>query len=337
MRLFFLQALVVTGVVLAQENQAQSTTGLASFLKRGFSARWVGMGGAPIALVNDATSIYWNPAGLVNGKIFQLNLSRADETVFSDLKYNQFAFSLSNHASQKYHIGIGMGYMDTRVDGIDLYDAEANYISSSQYYEAIILGGLALSMGGLKIGFAHLNYMVNNLGVTQSTTLNMKKDFIILGLQYYIFKGLNVGVTIRNKTELLPREYLEGERKIGISYTQKRRNSEDDWINFGMDFNKVEYGGLLSSGVEFFPFKKAPLKGIAVRTGIANVKITGTANDKILDYRQKLTFGIGYVHAASDKWKFRFSASISQHTHPSISESFSDPFSRNTLISISIE
>lgn len=332
MKSIIIQITLIISVLFSQENQSESTTGIASFLKRGFSARWAGMGGGPVALVNDATSIYWNPAGLVNGKNFQINLSRVNETVFSDLQFNQAAISFSNYLFRKYHLGIGLGYLDARVGGIDLYDIDGNYQGTSQYSEAIILGGVALSLGELKIGFSHINYIVDNLGMSQSTTMKTKKDYIMLGLQYYIIKGLNVGVSIRNKAELLPNEYLTSERKIGMSYTRNRGRSDDDWINFGLDIKKVEYGGLLSSGIEYFPFKN-----VAVRTGISNMKIMGLSDDKILDYRQKLSFGIGYAYAFSDKFRIRLSASISQHLYPSFKESLLDPFSRNTLISISID
>jgi hypothetical protein len=332
MKIFFLQILLITSAIFAQESQFESTTGLASFLKRGFSARWVGMGGAPIALVQDASSIYWNPAGLVNEKKFQLNLSRVKETVFSDIQFNQVAISYSNYLFKKYHFGIGIGYLDARVGGIDLYDNEANYVGSSHYSEAIILGGAAISLGELKIGFSHINYMVNNLGMSQSTTLNTNKNYIMLGLQYYIFKGLNVGVSIRNKAELLPNEYLESQRKIGISYSRNRASSNNNLFNFGLDLNKVAYGGLLSSGLEFFP-----LRNLAISMGISNVKIIGLSDNKILDYRQKLSIGIGYAYSFSNKFRIRLSASISQHLYPSINESWIDPFSRNTLISISID
>ncbi|MBT3302508.1 MAG: hypothetical protein HOK94_07715 [Candidatus Marinimicrobia bacterium] len=323
MKIFFLQFLLITSAIFAQENQSESTTGLASFLKRGFSARWVGMGGAPVALVQDASSIYWNPAGLINEKNFQMNLSYAEDWVFSDLAFNQAAISYSFKK-----LGLGIGYLDASVDGIELYDDKANYEGSAQYSESIILGGIALSLGDLKLGFSHINYRVNNLGYSQSTTLNPKKDFIILGLQYYIFKGLNVGVSVRNKAELLPNEYLESERKIGISYTHNRANSDVNLFNAGLDFNKLEYGGLLSSGLEFFP-----LKELAFRMGISNVKIMGLSEDKMLDYRQKLSFGMGYTF----KERIRLSLSITQHLYPSLNQSWKDPFSRNILIGLSFD
>ncbi|RJR30827.1 MAG: hypothetical protein C4574_01830 [Candidatus Latescibacterota bacterium] len=47
----------------------------AQFLKIGPSARAVGMGGAFTAVANDATSIYWNPAGIVEQTRTQVTLN----------------------------------------------------------------------------------------------------------------------------------------------------------------------------------------------------------------------------------------------------------------------
>src|SRR3981081_3696980 len=49
------------------------------FLNIGAGARGLAMGSAQIASVNDGTSGYWNPAGLVNVKDYpQLNLMHAE-------------------------------------------------------------------------------------------------------------------------------------------------------------------------------------------------------------------------------------------------------------------
>lgn len=48
----------------APHSQAGTTGG--TFLKIGVGARPIGMGGAFVAVANDASSLYWNPAGLMN-------------------------------------------------------------------------------------------------------------------------------------------------------------------------------------------------------------------------------------------------------------------------------
>ncbi|OQX84562.1 MAG: hypothetical protein B6D63_04245 [Candidatus Latescibacteria bacterium 4484_7] len=50
----------------------------AQFLKIGVSARAIGMGGAFTAVADDATSIYWNPAGMVETSRTQVTLNSVD-------------------------------------------------------------------------------------------------------------------------------------------------------------------------------------------------------------------------------------------------------------------
>ena len=52
-----------SSITNAQSNVATTS---ASFLEIGPGARSVGMGSAYVSVADDASSIYWNPAGIVN-------------------------------------------------------------------------------------------------------------------------------------------------------------------------------------------------------------------------------------------------------------------------------
>ncbi len=60
---FLLLLLCFTLALYAQES-AQIGTSMANFLKIGVGSRAVAMGDACVAMTNDASAIYWNPAGL---------------------------------------------------------------------------------------------------------------------------------------------------------------------------------------------------------------------------------------------------------------------------------
>ncbi len=53
-----------TGVVWSGDRLTNTGTTAASFLEVGIGARSMGMGGAYVAVAEDATAMYWNPAGL---------------------------------------------------------------------------------------------------------------------------------------------------------------------------------------------------------------------------------------------------------------------------------
>ncbi len=63
-------ALVLAGAALAQDDGTRGSTKAgtagAQFLKIGIGARFVAMGDACVAMIDDSTACYWNPAGLVD-------------------------------------------------------------------------------------------------------------------------------------------------------------------------------------------------------------------------------------------------------------------------------
>jgi hypothetical protein len=61
----------------------------AQFLKLGLGARAVAMGGAFVALANDASAVYWNPAGLANAKRTELSFMHL--AWFQGISYECFA------------------------------------------------------------------------------------------------------------------------------------------------------------------------------------------------------------------------------------------------------
>ena len=328
MRFVYILLLVMSFGFCQDESE---TTGIASFLKRGLSPKWTAMSGASVALVDDATSVYWNPAGLINDIGWGFNGSYVQENRFSGVSFQQYALSFPNWKN----FGVGICLSEARVKGIDQYDELANYVGSGSFQERVMLMGIAYSISGLDIGFSQLYYSVNNLGESKQTILKPNKDMVVLGLRYFILKDLNVGVTIRNKAELLPNEYMESEKRIGIGYSynymDKQTKTDREMVNFGLDYNSVQDGGLVSIGLEVIPIDK-----LALRTGISDINVYTKKDNPLLAYRQKISFGLGYTFLVNNGWGLDFSISTSNHTYPSIIKSLMKPLSRNTLIGLSI-
>ncbi|MBI4062852.1 MAG: UPF0164 family protein, partial [Elusimicrobia bacterium] len=57
-------AILVDGIAITDGFAVAQTNSGFSFLKIGVGARPIGLGSAYTAMANDATAIYWNPAGL---------------------------------------------------------------------------------------------------------------------------------------------------------------------------------------------------------------------------------------------------------------------------------
>ncbi len=84
--------------------------GMANPVELGVGARAQGMGGAFMGISDDATAIYWNPAGLSTIKSTQINLNH---WMFQDIKdvmieYAGFAHTMELVEGNKLGIGLGM-------------------------------------------------------------------------------------------------------------------------------------------------------------------------------------------------------------------------------------
>ena len=67
-------------------------TAAAQFLKIGIGARAMGMGGTFVAVANDATTLYWNPAGLTN--INGISLSLSHSQWFADISHDYVGLAI---------------------------------------------------------------------------------------------------------------------------------------------------------------------------------------------------------------------------------------------------
>lgn len=70
----------------------------AEFLRIGIGARALGMGGAYVALANDGSAVYWNPAGLTN--MNKLHLTFSHSPMFKGVAQHNFANVSLKIASQ---------------------------------------------------------------------------------------------------------------------------------------------------------------------------------------------------------------------------------------------
>ena len=103
-------------VSLAGTNQASAGKYAAEFLKIGVGARPLAMGGAFVALADDGTAFYWNPAGLSNVQRIELNFEHAP--MFGGIaQYN--AASLGLRIAR--NTALGVSWIRLGVDDIPIY------------------------------------------------------------------------------------------------------------------------------------------------------------------------------------------------------------------------
>ncbi|MBN2028976.1 PorV/PorQ family protein [bacterium] len=103
----FQSSFVLGGFVLTKYGDA--------FMRIGVGARPLGMGGACVAICNDVTSIYWNPAGLASMTMLQIHGMHSER--FSGIVNWDF---IGIGVPFKNNLAMGFGFFRLGVDGIPI-------------------------------------------------------------------------------------------------------------------------------------------------------------------------------------------------------------------------
>jgi hypothetical protein len=123
---------------LVSAANSDEITGLA-FLKIGVGARAAAMGSAQVAVASDATSLYWNPAGLALVEGWNLHLSHNEW--FQDMRYEFLA------AAKKWgRHGLGVSFSGLYMDELQRYDAEGRFLGHFGFYDIAVTGGWGMSV-----------------------------------------------------------------------------------------------------------------------------------------------------------------------------------------------
>ena len=116
MRKWITLGAVVLTLPLAVPPEARAGKYAGEFLSEGVGARALAMGGAYVAVANDATANYWNPAGL--SLLSQPEVSITHVTMFDALA-NYDALTLSMPVGHGF--GLGLSWLRLGIDGIPRY------------------------------------------------------------------------------------------------------------------------------------------------------------------------------------------------------------------------
>ena len=188
----------LTGTGFGGEFSKVGTAG-AQFLKIGMGARYVGMGEASVACVNDAYAMYWNPAGLT--QLSSVNLSLTNVDWIGDVQLN--------------HVSLGKPWGDYAAFGISLTALSMGEMEVTTVEEPEGTGEtFAASSYALSLGYARKmtdRFSVGLAGkyiwerISEERASGFAFDF---GTLFYTgFRSLRIGMNIAN---LGPEMKMEG-------------------------------------------------------------------------------------------------------------------------------
>ena len=206
----WLAILSAATLCLSALSAAQASTKYAGeFLKIGVGARALGMGGAFIAIADDASAAYWNPAGMANLQHGEL-LFMHSEHYGAQANHDYFGFAQPLDTDRPSSVGIGL--IRLAIDDItvnkDAYDDlngngehdDGEPILTDQFTsDSDVEYGLLLTYGRqmndrLALGG---NVKVLRQGLLDNTSFGMGLD---LGMLYALRPDLAVGARLADAT-----------------------------------------------------------------------------------------------------------------------------------------
>lgn len=197
---------------------ADSAGGAAAYLQMGVGARALGLGGAFTALADDATAIYWNPAGLSGLDGAQATGMHANLTIDRSFDFVGYAAPVNGKSAW------GFGYTRFAITGIpetrlrpgttdpiledDVFDGDGNLITPGtgdvrifSYFDDVednfTLGYSRKMLRGLQVG-GNVKFLQQRL--FDSTASGVGLD---VGLLYTYSDKLRLGLSVRDLFERL--------------------------------------------------------------------------------------------------------------------------------------
>lgn len=238
----------LSNIEFAQEGEA----GTQSIFNFGFSARAMGLGRAYVALADDPSAVFWNPAGLEF--VPQISLSLFHTSLYEGALYDFIGFVYPTLEFGTVGIGyarLGVGDIpvvskDNVPQGTSSYEFSEFYISYAKKLPYDITGGVTFKIE--RQSFDFLNLVTGGIGLDLGLMYRPELDNkylkdISIGFQYQ--NVLQPELKLGTYTENLPGLFRIGMLKgIPIGLSGK--------MNFLIDFSKSKYEtGRVHAGAEY--------------------------------------------------------------------------------------
>ena len=278
------------------------------FLEIGTSARATGMGSAFTAIADDATAVFWNPAGLVEARGNQFHLSQVEWPADTNLSSAVLSFNPSIMPGT-----FGLSVRSFWLDPMLVRTAPLPE-GTGQTFDAGSVGfGLSYSRfwtDKFSAGFT-LSYL--HMGLAEESVNTASFDF---GIIYRIgIRGLRLGMVIQNLGGKITYDELPAKMptnfKVGASFNMIEQGSSRllaaaefqhpsdnaERMNVGVEYKMREllYGRLgYNIGYDTD----------ALAWGFGVVINTGKSSKSIFDYSMVDMRDLGYVHRLSLTFKY---------------------------------
>lgn len=250
-RFTLLAALAAALVAAVAPALAASDAGVAgAYLRFGSSARSLALGGAVSGIGGDASTVYWNPAGLSQLRTMEATVMGA--TLFADTKYNFLAFGLPTSGKGVFafsgtFVNSGEFQRATLFEDMDDVFSEKEGVFSLSYARGssrigwgVTLKSISQDIGG-----------INGTGFGGDLGVYLRPDKrLSLGLSYQ--NALQPTIILEEEEEKLARSVRGG---AAIRFWDNRFQVMADLVK--TDFMDLDFQG----GMELWPMQQLVLRG----------------------------------------------------------------------------
>jgi len=159
------RVMVVSAALLLVLSVATMADGIGAFsaFRNGVGARALAMGGAFVAVADDATAVCWNPAGLA--QLGDTRLAGMSTDLYGLGITHQYVGAVTSFAN----LGIGLGWERAAIDG-QVVDGTGGLGSSFTWTEQAIVGSLATNVMDIAMAGANVKYYMADSGLGDSAS-----------------------------------------------------------------------------------------------------------------------------------------------------------------------
>lgn len=290
----------ILGFILTSD--AFAGVGAASYLNIPVGARAAAMGGASVAIVNDAGAVYWNPARLGVCKRLTLTSSvlsnkRGDNGIYGDIKCDHHFLSIAVPLGS---LGtIGLGFKNFTIGDIEIRneDGEQEGFFSNNEYALFLAYGLQVVPDRMSIGLSY-KYLRQKFTLTGDPTA--WGQGISIGLSYqamqYIRLALRADDDILMKWENGHEDQVLFKGVAGCALTLfqnhlimtfdlEQMTDRPLKAHYGSEFSYVP-GFLRGAG-------QIEVSGLAVRAGLDDMFLEDLETGVEFQKQTNITYGFG--------------------------------------------
>jgi long-subunit fatty acid transport protein len=257
-------------------------------LKIAPGARAVGMGEAFVATADDATALYWNPAGIIQMKGNQITYMH--NFWFQGVTYSYLGYVQGFKSTEDEKFGVSIIMVNGGEIQRTLEDASGNYTGTGGNFTSYDLA-LALSYAwklGEKYNFG-ISFKFIRSNIDDVTGYAVAADF---GFLFSPIDRLNIGVNAQNAIIPVPIKYYREYTAVSAAHTLPMNIKVgaayklSDNVNLSLDVNfPIDNNPNFHFGAEYW------YGNLAFRAGYKTDFIAG------IDLLSGLTAGLGF------KWK----------------------------------